>query len=145
MGFSSDDDLVGPLTTNPGGKEKPSVLLNQRGVALLVVLWIFIFLLVVAFDFSTSVREEATAAHRYSDETQGYFLALAGFERGVYEFLQQSAGRDTLGSQKRVDIFDGNWREETVGGGIFRVRWVDEGLERLSAAGLIAGAELRRD
>jgi len=115
------------MTAGSGGRETPSVPLNQRGVALLVVLWIFVFLLVVAFDFSTAVREEARAAHRYSNETQGYFLALAGFERGVYEFLHQSAGRETLGAQERVDIFDGNWREETVGGGgIFRVRWVDE-------------------
>ena len=127
MGFSSDDELTGPATVSVDGKEKPSACLNQRGVALLIVLWIFIFLLVVAFDFSTSVREEATAAHRYSDETQGYYIALAGFERGVYEFLQQSTGRDTLGTQKKADIFDGDWREEALGGGSFRVRWVDEG------------------
>ena len=29
--------------------------------------------------------------------------------------------------QKTADIFDGGWREEAVGGGAFRVRWVDEG------------------
>jgi len=110
-----------------GGRDKSSACLNQRGVALLVVLWIFIFLLVVAFDFSASVREEATAAHRYSDETQGYYIALAGFERGVYEFLQQSTGRDELGTQKKADIFDGDWHEEALGSGAFRVRWVDEG------------------
>jgi general secretion pathway protein K len=127
MGFSSDDELAGPAAVSRGGKDKPSGFLNQRGVALLVVLWIFIFLLVVAFDFSASVREEATAAHRYSDETQGYYIALAGFERGVYEFLQQSAGRDAIGTEKRADIFDGSWQEEALGGGTFRVRWVDEG------------------
>jgi len=110
-----------------GGRDKSSACLNQRGVALLVVLWIFIFLLVVAFDFSASVREEATAAHRYSDETQGYYIALAGFERGVYEFLQQSTGRDALATQKKADIFDGDWHEEALGSGAFRVRWVDEG------------------
>jgi hypothetical protein len=53
------------------------------------------------FDFTASVREEATAAPRYSDETQGYYIALAGFERGVYEFLQQSAGRQVIETQKR--------------------------------------------
>ena len=127
MGFSSDDELAGPAAVSLGGKDKSSGYLNQRGVALLIVLWIFIFLLVVAFDFSASVREEATAAHRYSDETQGYYIALAGFERGVYEFLQQSAGRDVIGAQKRADIFDGSWHEESLGGGTFRVRWVDEG------------------
>ena len=127
MGFPSDDELTRPTTVSLGGRDKSSAYLNQRGVALLVVLWIFIFLLVVAFDFSASVREEATAAHRYSDETQGYYIALAGFERGVYEFLQQSTGREALGTQKKADIFDGDWQEETLGGGAFRVRWVDEG------------------
>lgn len=126
MGFPSNDERTRPATVSLGDKDEPSASLNQRGVALLVVLWIFIFLLVVAFDFSASVREEATAAHRYSDETEGYYIALAGFERGVYEFLQQSAGRDALETQKRGDIFDGSWQEEALGGGAFRVRWVDE-------------------
>jgi general secretion pathway protein K len=126
MGFPVDDEFAGPMTVNLDGKDN-SVLLNQRGAALLIVLWIFIFLLVVAFDFSASVREEAAAAHRYNDETQGYYLALAGFQRGVYELLQQSAGRDALGTEKRVDIFDGSWHEETIGDGVFRVRWLDEG------------------
>ena len=44
---------------------------NQRGVALILVLWVFIFLFVVAFDFSASVREAAGAVPRFSDETQG--------------------------------------------------------------------------
>src|SRR5437016_7973572 len=127
MGFPSDDELTRPATVSLGGRDKSSACLNQRGVALLVVLWIFIFLLVVAFDFSTSVREEAEAVHRYSDETQGYYLALAGFERGIYEFLQQSGSREAVGTQKPADIFDGSWREEAVGDGAFRVRWVDEG------------------
>jgi general secretion pathway protein K len=126
MGFPSDDELTGPATVSLGSRNKSPACLNQRGVALLVVLWIFIFLLVVAFDFSASVREEATAAHRFSDETQGYYIALAGFERGVYEFLQQSTARDALATQKKADIFDGDWREEALGSGAFRVRWVDE-------------------
>jgi general secretion pathway protein K len=126
MGFPVDDEFAGPMTVNLDAKEN-SVLLNQRGAALLIVLWIFIFLLVVAFDFSASVREEATAAQRYNDETQGYYLALAGFQRGVYEILQQSAGRGALEADKRVDIFDGSWHEETLGDGVFRVRWLDEG------------------
>jgi hypothetical protein len=108
---------------NPGGR-----LGDQRGVALIVVLWIFIFLFVVAFDFSTSVREEATAAQRFSDETQGYYLALAGFQRGLYDFLQQqSGGAPQLPDPNKRDLFDGGWREENFGAGVFRVRLVDEG------------------
>lgn len=110
-------------TFKPGGR-----LGDQRGAALIIVLWIFIFLFVVAFDFSTSVREEATAAQRFSDETQGYYLALAGFERGLYDFLhQQPGGAARLPDPNQRDPFDGSWREENFGGGVFRIRLVDEG------------------
>jgi general secretion pathway protein K len=100
---------------------------NQRGVALIVVLWIFIFLFVVAFDFSATVREEAAATHRFSDETQGYYLALAGFQRGLYDFIQQAGGGNPQADAKQNDLFDGSWREEKLGSGMFRVRLVDEG------------------
>lgn len=109
-------------------KAKLTYLANERGVALLIVLWIFIFLFVVAFDFTTGVREEAAAAHRYSDENQGYYLALAGFEQGLYDFLNQSPGPQvSSAAAKSKDLFDGDWREETLGQGSYKVRWVDEG------------------
>lgn len=101
---------------------------GERGVALLVVLWIFIFLFVVAFEFSTAVREEAAAAHRYSDETQGYYLAMAGFERGLYDFLNQQSGAGQLSQDHtKEDAFDGHWRDENLGAGTFRFRLIDEG------------------
>jgi len=99
---------------------------NDRGVALLLVLWIFIFLFVVAFDFSTAAREEATEAHRFSDENQGYYLAIAGFERAIYDFLQQPTSGERGASAKPVDLFDGVWREGTLGSGIYRMRLIDE-------------------
>jgi len=101
-------------------------LANQRGVALLVVLWIFIFLFVVAFDFSASVRDEASAAHRYGDETQGYYLALAGFERALFDFLQQAASGRGQQSQAPADLFAGTWTEGPQGSG-YRFRLIDEG------------------
>jgi len=108
-------------------KMHDSRLGNQRGVALIIVLWIFIFLFVVAFDFSASVREEAAATQRFSDETQGYYLALAGFQRGLYDFIQQAGGGNPQADAKQNDLYDGSWREEKLGTGMFRVRLVDEG------------------
>jgi general secretion pathway protein K len=103
-------------------------LAEQQGVALIMVLWIFIFLFVVAFEFSSSAREEASAAHRYSDETQGYYIATAGFERGLYDFINQQAPGGTLQpNQIKEDLFDGNWREGTLGAAVYRFRLVDEG------------------
>ncbi|MDH3442678.1 MAG: general secretion pathway protein GspK, partial [Deltaproteobacteria bacterium] len=100
---------------------------DQRGVALIIVLWIFIFLFVVAFDFSADVREEANAAHRFSEDTQGYYLALAGFQRGVYEFITQSQSGTTQATETPAGFFDFTWHEEKMGNGSFRVRLVDEG------------------
>jgi general secretion pathway protein K len=102
-------------------------LSNQRGMALILVLWIFIFLFVVAFEFSQTVRQEATAALRYSDETQGYYLAVAGFERGLYDFLNQGSRRTLQTEAKPDDPFDGTWREDKLGAGVHRTRLVDEG------------------
>jgi general secretion pathway protein K len=103
---------------------------GERGVALIVVLWIFIFLFVVAFEFSTAAREEASAAHRFNEETEGYYLAVAGFERGLYEFLNRPAQNAALKqAQNEEDVSDGAWREYTLGDGAFRVRLVDEGAK----------------
>jgi general secretion pathway protein K len=110
---------------------------GERGVALIVVLWIFIFLFVVAFEFSTAAREEASAAHRFNEETEGYYLAVAGFERGLYDFLNQQGGAAAQQQAQKNDAFDGAWREHTLGAGAFRVRLVDEGgkinINRVSA------------
>lgn len=104
---------------------------TQRGVALVVVLWIFIFLFVVAFDFAASIREEAMAAHRYSEEADGYYLALAGFEQALYNLLNQPVltGQPSLpaGPQKQSqELADGSWQETSFGSGSYRVRLVDE-------------------
>ncbi len=107
-------------------KSKLAGVSGERGVALLVVLWIFIFLFAVAVDFSTGVRDEATAAHRYSEENEGYYLALAGFEQGLYDFLTQSPSRDLKPVDKPKDLFAAGWREESLGRGAYRVRLADE-------------------
>ena len=98
---------------------------GERGVALIAVLWIFIFLFVVAFEFSTAAREEASAAYRFHEETEGYYLALAGFERGLYDFLNQQSGAGPITAAK-TDLLDGAWREQQLGTGTYRVRFVDE-------------------
>jgi len=116
-------------------------LAQQRGVALIMVLWIFMFLFAVAFEFSTSAREEAGAAHRYSDETQGYYIAMAGFERGLYDVInQQAPSARVQPDPQKEDLFDGNWREDTLGAGVYRFRLVDKGgkinINRIDEAAL---------
>lgn len=132
MGFSRYDERLSAMRTISNRKFQIANLSNERGVVLVLVLWIFIFLFLVAFDFTSSVREEGIAAHRYAEEAEGYYLALAGFEEGLYRLLERSApgrqpteGGDSLAQPQ--EIVDGSWREESFGGGLYRVRLVDEG------------------
>ncbi len=111
---------------NSKPETRNSKLLNERGVALIIVLWIFIFLFVVAFDFSASVREEGLAAHRYAQETEGYYLALAGFQQGLYELLKLSAQTGQVPVQQGSDLFEGEWKKGNLGGGVYEVRFIDE-------------------
>ena len=134
MGLSDHDDGSCSMNMLAKIKRGRSKISNEQGVALLLVLWIFIFLFVVAFNFSNSVRDEAEAAHRFSEDTQGYYLAVAGFQRGMYEYLAQSQGKPAQQQPRPVqqkdnaaDLFDGSWREEELGGGVSRVRFIDEG------------------
>ena len=112
-------------------KIQSSGLSNERGVALVIVLWIFIFLFVVAFEFSASVREEGMATHRYSQEVEGYYLALAGFEQELYHLVREpilnEEGQAENPGVRLAEVADGTWRERRFGDGLYRVRVVDEG------------------
>ncbi|MCI4355197.1 MAG: hypothetical protein L3K06_07515, partial [Thermoplasmata archaeon] len=62
---------------------------RQRGIALLFVLWIFMVLGVLALDFSHYIRDEAMASVNFSDETRGYYVALAGMNRALFDAIQE--------------------------------------------------------
>jgi len=131
VGFSADDERFGAMRSKLGENFLAAAWSSQRGVALIIVLWIFIFLFVVAFDFTSSVRDEGNAAQRYNDDNEGYYLALAGFQKGLYDFLSQAAGkqvqRNQVPAEQPDDLFDGSWREAKLGDGSYRVRLIDEG------------------
>ena len=133
MGLPGDDERLVAMTTISNLKSqisdcgfRNSKLSDDRGVALVVVLWIFIFLFVVAFDFAASVREEGMAAYRFTEESEGYYLAVAGFEQAIYDLLQQGLQQRQTGGPQSTDLFDGSWREKSLGQGLYRVRLLDE-------------------
>ena len=65
---------------------------RERGIALLLVLWIFMILGVLALDFARYIRDDAMAAVNFADETRGYYLALAGTSQ-FFEILGLRPGR----------------------------------------------------
>lgn len=60
---------------------------DERGVALLAVLLVLLFLTILGLDFAFSVRMEAQAALNFKEEAQSYFLAMAGIQRAIGEIM----------------------------------------------------------
>ena len=116
---------------------------RQRGIALLLVMWVFMILGVLALDFARYIRDDAMAAVNFAEETRGYYLALAGINRAIFdaERVREEArqatpgaappgrGASTQGDEEDDPVLvppDGEWHEGELGGGRFSVRMLDE-------------------
>ncbi len=71
-----------------GGVVGTPPLTNERGVALLLVLWITLLLTVIAAGFAVSIRVEGSAALNARGEAEAHALAVAGFQRALAELLE---------------------------------------------------------
>jgi general secretion pathway protein K len=128
MDFPRDDDGFGAMRITDY-KSQITNLTDERGAVLIIVLWVFIFLFVVALDFAASVREEGTAASRYSEEAENYYLALAGFQQGLHKLFLSSSRSGRAGAAaalQATELVDGAWSEGELQGSRFRVRLLDE-------------------
>ncbi|HLK88922.1 MAG TPA: hypothetical protein VKZ18_03455 [Polyangia bacterium] len=119
---------------------------RQRGVALLLVLWVFTILGVLALDFARYMRDDAMAAVNFAEETRGYYLALAGMNRALWDTIRareqggapgpaagqpgapgqtMSRGLDDEDADTPVPV-DGEWHDGDFAGGHYQVRVTDE-------------------
>jgi general secretion pathway protein K len=64
-----------------------SYLTDQNGVALMMVLWIMVFLTVIVTEFAFSMRTEVNITQNFKEETQSYYLAQAGIALALTEIL----------------------------------------------------------
>jgi len=125
---------------------EPTRRRGERGVALLLVLWIFMVLGVIALDFARYMRDDAMASINLADETQGYYLALAGMNRAIFDAERRREanqatqpgaaaaaagipqGPHTLDEDDEGPLvpIDGQWHEGDFAGGRWAVRMIDE-------------------
>jgi type II secretory pathway component PulK len=61
---------------------------NERGVALVVVLWVLVLLTFLVMDFAFATRLETTIVRNYLEEAQAYYLAQAAFQTAEAEILE---------------------------------------------------------
>lgn len=117
---------------------------NERGFALIVVLWLFTVLFVLGAEFAGGMRQSATATRNFADETQSYYLATAAanltFYRAFFDrdrgsqvplVAEGQAGQPGLDEEEEdqgpLVHRDGQWHEVELWGAPVMVRVTDEG------------------
>ncbi|MGQ9647165.1 MAG: general secretion pathway protein GspK [Thermodesulfobacteriota bacterium] len=70
-----------------------SIDIGQKGVALILVLWVMTILSMVALELSFAMRTEINVAKNYKEELQGYAMAEGGVQRAIAELIYKHDAR----------------------------------------------------
>jgi type II secretory pathway component PulK len=62
---------------------------NERGVAILLVMFVVTLLIILAAEFAFTTRMEITAVSNFREDIEGYYYALAGFQYALTEIIGQ--------------------------------------------------------
>jgi type II secretory pathway component PulK len=73
-------------------KRKKNPFGSERGIAMLLVLWVIMFLAFICAEFSWTMRTETATTINFKEGTQAYYAAEAGINRAIIELLRASAG-----------------------------------------------------
>ncbi|HLA48006.1 MAG: hypothetical protein A3D20_03465 [Nitrospinae bacterium RIFCSPHIGHO2_02_FULL_39_82] len=101
-------------------------LINEKGVALILILWVVTLLSVIVNTFAWMVRTEAQAVGNFQEETKAYYLARGGFQRTIMELLKNQGlpAEEAPGEGLKLD---GRVNMVHFQDGYAEVRVVDEG------------------
>jgi len=91
------------------------ILSTNKGVALLMVLWVLILLMVIASEFAYSMRTGTNITRNFKETTQAYYIAVAGLHRCIREIVWQANQPKTRISVKDYESADDimAWRTNT--------------------------------
>jgi len=64
-----------------------NIVHQESGIALFIVIWVLVLLSVIVGEFCYSMRTELNLTRNFKEETQGYYIALAGVNKAIYELL----------------------------------------------------------
>ncbi len=82
---------------------------NERGIALLLVLWVITLLAVVCAEFSWTMRTETKVVSHFKEGEQAYYTAEAGINRAIIELMQSRKE-----NKRKVSEREAEEEEETV-------------------------------
>ena len=61
---------------------------NQKGIALMIVLWLLVLLMALATEFAFSMKMEVNTTRNYKEDTESYHLAKAGLNLAFADLLK---------------------------------------------------------
>lgn len=97
---------------------------TEKGIALLLVLWVLTVLMVIAFAFSFSTRVETHSVLSFKEGMEKRFIAQAGIERGMVEIFYNKRFFNI--PEKESWRLDGTPYTGEFGGGYYEVKIMDE-------------------
>jgi general secretion pathway protein K len=106
----------------------PTMRSSERGIALILVLWIVVILSMAALSLSLLTRAEALATLSAKEEMENKFLAEAGIRRGIMEMFYRHANRNQQVIIEGFEVFqcDGRAYTAEMADGHYRIRITDE-------------------
>ncbi|MBT3255918.1 MAG: hypothetical protein HN366_05575 [Deltaproteobacteria bacterium] len=69
-------------------KKRPA---REKGIALFMVLWVLILLSAIATEFCFAMRTEINMVRNFKEQTEAYYIALAGLNRAIFELLRNES------------------------------------------------------
>jgi general secretion pathway protein K len=67
------------------------MLKSENGIVLFLVLWILTLLAVIVGEFCHAMRTEVNITRNFKEETQSYYIAMAGVNRAIAELIRNEA------------------------------------------------------
>ena len=64
------------------------MLKSENGIVLFLVLWVLTLLSVIVGEFCHAMRTEVNITRNFKEETQSYYIAMAGVNRAVAELIR---------------------------------------------------------
>jgi len=109
-------------------KRNKKAIASERGIALLLVLWVLTILMVIVLSFSFITRTETYATLSFRQGAEKKFLAEAGIERGIMElfYRKQNRGMQVIIEGTEVWKIDGTPYKIQSGDGEYTVMITDE-------------------
>jgi general secretion pathway protein K len=101
---------------------------SDKGLALIMVLWVLAVLSVIVLSFAFMARTEVFSTISFRDGMEKKFLAEAGIERGIMELFYRNANKNQMSAIEGSEIvrIDGRKYEGELGGSTYSFSITDE-------------------